>query len=57
MKTLKKQELKARIEEVLRMVEEEGETIEVTNQGRVVALHKYPLAIRRSRYRASNDKG
>ncbi|MBV9020109.1 MAG: type II toxin-antitoxin system prevent-host-death family antitoxin [Chloroflexi bacterium] len=57
MKTLKKQELKERIEEVLRMVEEEGKTIEVTNQGRVVALHNYPLAIRRSRYRASNDKG
>ncbi|MBV9707979.1 MAG: hypothetical protein JO125_11300 [Chloroflexi bacterium] len=37
MKTLKKQELKERIEEVLRMLEEEGETIEVTDDGEVIA--------------------
>ncbi len=37
MKTLGVRELKERISEILRLVEEEGETIEVTKRGEVVA--------------------
>lgn len=37
MKTLGVRELKERISEVLRMVQEQGEIIEVTNRGEVVA--------------------
>ena len=37
MKTLKANELVERINEILRMVKEEGETIEVTEQGKVIA--------------------
>lgn len=37
MKTLGVRELKERISEVLRMVEEEGETVEVTKRGEVIA--------------------
>jgi len=36
-KTLGVRELKERISEILRLVEEEGETIEVTKRGEVVA--------------------
>lgn len=36
MKTLEVCELKDRIDEILRLVEEEGETIEVTDNGKVV---------------------
>ncbi len=41
MKTLEVQELKERIGEILRMVEE-GETIEITNNGEVIA-HLVPV--------------
>jgi prevent-host-death family protein len=37
MKTLGVRELKERISEILRMVEEEGETVEVTKRGEVIA--------------------
>lgn len=37
MKTLGVGEFKERIDEILRMVEEEGETIEITDQGKVIA--------------------
>jgi prevent-host-death family protein len=37
MKTLKANELVERINEILRIVKEEGETIEVTEQGKVIA--------------------
>ncbi len=37
MKTLGVRELRERIDEILRLVEEEGETIELTNRGKVVA--------------------
>ncbi len=37
MKTLGVRELRERIDEILRLVEEEGETIEVTKRGKVVA--------------------
>lgn len=37
MKTLGVRELKERISEILRMVQEEGETVEVTNRGEVIA--------------------
>lgn len=37
MKTLGIQELTEHINEILRMVEEEGETIEVTNHGKTIA--------------------
>ena len=37
MKTLGVGELKEHIDEILRMVEEEGETIEITDQGKVIA--------------------
>jgi prevent-host-death family protein len=37
MKTLGVGELKEHIDEILRMVEEEGETIEVTDQGKIIA--------------------
>lgn len=37
MKTLEVHELTERINEILRMVEEEGETFEVTNHGEVIA--------------------
>lgn len=37
MRTLGVRELKERISEILRLVEEEGETIEVTKRGEVVA--------------------
>ena len=37
MKTLGVRELKERISEILRMVQEEGEIIEVTNRGEVIA--------------------
>lgn len=48
MQTLGVRELKERISEVLRMVQEKGEIIEVTNRGEVVArlvpAHKAPTA-------------
>ena len=37
MKALEVRELKERIGEILRMVHEDGETIEVTNRGKVIA--------------------
>jgi prevent-host-death family protein len=37
MKTLGVRELKERISEILRMVHEDGETVEVTNRGEVIA--------------------
>ncbi len=37
MKTLGVRELKERISEILRLVEEEGETVEVTKRGEVIA--------------------
>ncbi len=37
MKSLGVRELKERISEILRMVEEEGETVEVTKRGEVIA--------------------
>jgi prevent-host-death family protein len=37
MKTLGVRELKERISEVLRMIQEEGEIVEVTNRGEVIA--------------------
>ena len=37
MKTLGVGELKERIDEILRMVEEDGETIDVTKRGKVIA--------------------
>ena len=37
MKTLGVRELKERMSEILRLVEEEGETIEVTKRGEVIA--------------------
>ena len=37
MKTLRANELVEHINEILRMVKEEGETIEVTDQGKVIA--------------------
>ncbi len=42
MKTLDVGELIDNIDEVLRMVEEEGETFEITNQGEVIA-HLMPV--------------
>ena len=42
MKTLGVRELKERISEILRMVEEEGETVEVTKRGEVIA-HLVPV--------------
>ncbi len=48
MKTLGVRELKERISEILRIVQEQGEVIEVTNRGEVIArlvpAHKSPLA-------------
>ena len=38
MKTLGVDELRERINEILRVVEEEGETVEVTRRGKVIAL-------------------
>ena len=43
MKTLGVGELKERIDEILRMVEEEGETIDVTKRGKVIA-HLVPAS-------------
>ena len=43
MKTLEVGELKERIDEILRMVEEEGETIVVTRRGKVIA-HLIPAS-------------
>ena len=43
MKTLGVGELKERIDEILRMVEEEGETIDVTKRGKVIA-HLIPAS-------------
>jgi antitoxin (DNA-binding transcriptional repressor) of toxin-antitoxin stability system len=37
MKTLGIKELTERIDEILRMVEEEGETVEVINRGKIIA--------------------
>jgi len=37
MKTLEKQELTERIDEILRLIKEKGETFEVTEHGEVVA--------------------
>ena len=37
MKTLEAQELKEHIDELLRLIKEEGETIEVTDHGEVIA--------------------
>ena len=42
MKTIDASELIEHIDEVLRMVEEEGETIEITNRGEVIA-HLVPV--------------
>ena len=42
MKTLGVRELKERISEILRLVEEEGETVEVTKRGEVIA-HLVPV--------------
>jgi prevent-host-death family protein len=42
MKTFDSNELLKHIEEVLRMVEEEGETIEISNHGKVIA-HLVPV--------------
>ncbi len=42
MKTIDASELIEHIDEVLRMVEEEGETIEITNHGEVIA-HLVPV--------------
>jgi prevent-host-death family protein len=48
MKSLEVRELEERITEILRMVQEQGEIIEVTNRGEVVArlipAHKMPPA-------------
>ncbi len=43
MKTFDTSELLKHIDEVLRMVEEEGETIEISNHGKVIA-HLVPAA-------------
>lgn len=43
MKTLGVGELKERIDEILRMVEEDGETIDVTKRGKVIA-HLVPAS-------------
>ncbi len=43
MKTIEVRELVERINEILRLVEDEGETIEVTNHGKVIA-HVIPTA-------------
>lgn len=43
MKTLGVGELKERIDEILRMVEEDGETINVTKRGKVIA-HLVPAS-------------
>ncbi len=37
MKTLGKHELTERIDEILRMVEEKGETFEITDHGKIIA--------------------
>jgi prevent-host-death family protein len=42
MKSLGVRELKERISEILRLVEEEGETVEVTKRGEVIA-HLVPV--------------
>ena len=42
MKSLGVRELKDRISEILRLVEEEGETVEVTRRGEVIA-HLVPI--------------
>ncbi len=47
MKTLDVVEIIEQIDEVLRMVEEEGETIEITNHGEVIA-HLGPVSEPRS---------
>ncbi|HJT57503.1 MAG TPA: hypothetical protein VJ761_13465 [Ktedonobacteraceae bacterium] len=47
MKTLKANELVEHIAEILRMVEEHGETIDVTKQGKVIA-HLIPASEQRS---------
>ena len=39
MKTPGVRELKERISDILYMVQEEGETVEVTNRGEVIAHH------------------
>jgi prevent-host-death family protein len=47
MKTLGVGELKEHIDEILRMVEEEGETIDVTKRGKVIA-HLIPASEQKS---------
>jgi antitoxin (DNA-binding transcriptional repressor) of toxin-antitoxin stability system len=47
MKTLRVHELVEHIDEILRMVEEEGETIDVTKQGKVIA-HLIPASEQKS---------
>lgn len=47
MKTLGVGELKEHIDEILRMVEEEGETIDVTKRGKVIA-HLTPASEQKS---------